>query len=84
MSYFTESEPCAAQARMMKRLGWTLTETDDSLSAAWRLGIMGSIYLPAAWAPADEAELMRRLAQEIYQQGIRAARAQMRQALGMS
>lgn len=83
MSRFIGSEPCKAQARSMKRLGFTSQDTDDGMTAVWGQGFI-TIHLPAAWEPQDDAEVMRRVASFTYEQGLRAARQQMRAALGMS
>lgn len=77
------SEPCAAQAKLMKRLGWESQETSDSLTAVWQLSIY-TIELPAAFSPLNEAELLRHILGQVTAAGAENARRQMRQALGIS
>lgn len=81
MSRWLPSEPCKPQARAMKRLGFTAQETDDMLVAVWSQGFM-TLDFPAAWAPQDDAELVRRLMTKAYEQGQQSARKAMRDALG--
>ncbi|MES2596055.1 MAG: hypothetical protein V4662_12000 [Verrucomicrobiota bacterium] len=78
---FIESSPCKAQAKLMKRLGFTTLDTEDPLDAVWQLGAQCILRLPAAFTPVDEADLMRRLATEIFRQGEASARATIRAAL---
>lgn len=83
MSQFVESEPCKQQAKLMKRLGFRLQDTDDSLTAVWQQGPC-LLHLPAAWVPDDEAAVAQKLIAHCYADGMAAARQQMRAALGIS
>ncbi len=82
MSRFMESEPCKQQAKILKSLGFTTLETDDSTAAVWQQGFI-IISLPAGYAPHDAAEVLRRVATLTYEQGLNEARRQVRQALGL-
>ena len=82
MSDYLESKPCKAQAKLMKKLGFRTLETDDAMTAAWQQGFM-ILHLPAGLEPRDESEIVRRVSTAAYEQGMAAARQQMRAALGI-
>lgn len=82
MSRFIESTPCKEQARIMRKLGFRVMDTDDGMTAVWQQGLC-VMHLPASWNP-HEADVVQRLISQCHSDGMAAARAQMRQALGMS
>lgn len=81
MSLWVESEPCKAQAAVMRKLGFASRETDDTGVAVWARGFM-ELRIPAR----DELTFDRAaglIMDAAHRAGVMETQAAMRRALGL-